>query len=333
MIRYDRRVLELTDVELEQFIREWVGRKHRTYVEVTTFGGPGDRGRDVVGFCTTAKHQGDWHNYQCKQFGRNLSTGDGLRELGKILYYAYKGEFSAPSRYVFVAPRGVNRNLERLIFNPSDLRDALIANWAQHCLTQIEQGSSVSLDAGLRKFIESYNFENVTRLTIKDILDDPDIEAVLHKWFGKDLGTAPVGKAPKDVQTDELPYVKQLVDAYGDSCGKSFADHIGIDAQFTLHFQRQRERFYDAAYFKRFYRDSTEQAVLDAFENDIFHGVIDVCAGTYSNALARHDSVMAQAANVVPAGPLAAHARVPVKQGVCHHFANDHASPRLRWKP
>lgn len=192
--------------------------------------------------------------------------------------------------------------------------------------------ASPRIDAALEDFIKSYDFGKVTRLTIKDILEDPDIEAVLHKWFGKDLGAAPPGVVPPEVQTDELPYVRQLVDAYGESCGKVFADHTGIDPNFTPHFHRQRERFYDAAFFKRFYRDSTEQAVLDAFENEIFHGVVDICAGQHGNALTRHDSVMAQAASVSPSGPLALHARVPVKQGICHHLANDHSNPRLRWK-
>ena len=90
----------------------------------------------------------------------------------------------------------------------------------------------------------------------------------------------------------------------------------------------QRERFYDADAFKRFYRDNTELDVLETFERDILHGVIDTCNANHIDALARVDSVMTQAAIVQVAGPLAQHAQVPVKQGVCHHFANE---DRLQW--
>ena len=96
-------------------MRQWVGLK-KGYFRATTFSGPGDHGRDVVGFLTPALHDGPWHNYQCKQYGKALPTETALNELGKILYFASEGEFSVPASYSFVAPRGVNRNLAKLLF-------------------------------------------------------------------------------------------------------------------------------------------------------------------------------------------------------------------------
>jgi hypothetical protein len=41
------------------------------------------------------------------------------------------------------------------------------------------------------------------------------------------------------------------------------------------------------------------------------------------------NAVMSQAAALLPGGPLARHAGVQVRQGICHHFVNE---DRLRWK-
>src|SRR4051812_19825451 len=127
-IPLDRQLLALTDDQLENFVREWLPHK-KQYVSVQRFTGTGDMGRDVVGYLTASRLEGAWHNYQCKQYGRTLPTGTALAELGKVLFYSHRGEFTAPTGFFFVAPRGVNRNLQRLIAKPSELRTALIEKW------------------------------------------------------------------------------------------------------------------------------------------------------------------------------------------------------------
>ena len=76
----ERLLLALPDIELEKFVREWVLLK-KTYAGIQRFTGPGDMGRDVVGYLTQARHEGPWHNYQCKQYGRAVSLDVGLREI------------------------------------------------------------------------------------------------------------------------------------------------------------------------------------------------------------------------------------------------------------
>src|SRR5687767_7111265 len=125
---YDRQLLALTDTELEKFVREWVDNK-AGYFEVVRFSGSGDLGRDVVGFIAPERHEGSWHNYQCKQYGVSLATAVGVLEVAKVLYHAHKGEFSVPTAYFFIAPRGVNRNLEKLIYNPSLFKQTILDEW------------------------------------------------------------------------------------------------------------------------------------------------------------------------------------------------------------
>ncbi len=329
---YGRRILMLDDEELERFVRDWADRTG-AYFECVRFSGAGDLGRDVVGFLAPVRHEGEWHNFQCKQYKKTLPTEVGMREIGKILYNAQAGHFTAPTKYFFVAPRGVNRNLEKLIFNPSAFREKLLTEWDKHCAESIIENATIPLDDELRAFIEAYDFSRISRIGLDEILDDPHVKPVLTKWFGADPGPAPKGEVPDGVEDSELPYIGHLLDAYGDRDGKVYATHSEIvgHADHGPHLARQRERFYDAEAFKRFYRDNTEKEVLETFESDIYHGVVDVCEAGHSDKLSCVDAVMAHAANLPVTGLLAPHARIPVKQGVCHHFANE-TPPRLRWR-
>ena len=85
------------------------------------------------------------------------------------------------------------------------------------------------------------------------------------KWFGKDPGAAPVGKAPATVDQIEMPYVQQLLDAYGEREGQEFKDHEAVEAhaEFGVHFAMQRERIFDADAFSHFYRDNTMSEEID----------------------------------------------------------------------
>ena len=180
--RYDRLIIALNDDELEGFVREWALRKTE-YLEVQRFTGPGDMGRDVVGYLSKRRHEGPWHNYQCKQYGKSLQTAVGLREIGKLLYFSFCGEFVPPTAYFFVTPRGVNRNLKRLIANPSKFRTELIITWDAYCANEISDGKNIPLDASLRTFIEAWDFSAIRALSVDDILGDAVVKPALYKWF------------------------------------------------------------------------------------------------------------------------------------------------------
>lgn len=130
---YDRQLLALTATDLEKFVRDWALEKKAGYFKVEVFSGSGDRGRDVVGFVDQTLHEGDWDNFQCKQYGKTLPTASAFHEIGKIFYYASLGEFTPPRTFSFVAPKGVNRNLQRLLFKPIEFKQAFIAGWNEHC--------------------------------------------------------------------------------------------------------------------------------------------------------------------------------------------------------
>jgi len=288
-------------------------------------------GRDVVGYLTQSRQEGPWHNYQCKQYGRAVPLNLGLLEIGKILYYAYRGEFTPPTAYFFVAPKGVARALRSLISKPNEFKATLIAKWEQCCANDITKTETVKLDPGLKALVQTWDFSKVTALSVDEILNDSAGTAAMAKWFGKDPGPAPVGAAPAEVQEHEMPYVRQLLDAYGERDHTEFRQHedVRTHEEFGPHLDMQRERFFDADAFSRFYRDNTMSEEIETLRADMLHGVVDIQRARHTDSLSRVDAVMAQAATVAPSGVLARHARVPVKQGICHHFVNE---GRLKWQ-
>lgn len=332
MTDFDRRILALDDKDLERFVRDWAELKKDEYHEVRRYGGSGDLGRDVVGFLSRKRHEGPWHNYQCKQYlQRRLPYADGLIELAKIFYHADANGFTLPARYAFVAPHGLSRRLELLFDKPEHFRTTFLESWDALCAQNIVAKTTIPLTPQLRSKIEAYDFGCVTRIDIDEILAHPRVQLVLHRHFGADPGPAPVGSAPAAIDPSEIPYLSQLVDAYGERSGNPITspEDALADATHGPHIRRQRERFYDADFFMRYYRDNTAPEVLPTLESDIENGIFDVHNRLHNDTLERIDAVMAQAAVVDLSGPLRPHARVSVKQGVCHRFAND---GRLRWK-
>jgi len=323
-IRYDRLILLMDADGLEKFCREWADRKNG-YVEVKRFAGPGDMGRDVVGFLSDQRHDGPWDNYQCKQHKTGVSRSQGLLAIGKVLYWASQGHFSPPSNFYFVAPKGLARKLEGLIDKPRELRAAVISDWDAVCANAITRKLAVSLDAKLQAIIDAYDFANVRIITIDDMMGDAAVKPLLIEKFGADPGKYPAAAVPVDIQAAELRYVEELVTAYSERAKAPFTDHAAVlaDVDHGPDLRRQRERFFEADAFQKFYRDNTSASVIASFRKDVHLGVIDRWKAPAADTLARVEAVMAHASTVACAGPLAKYAHVPVKQGLCHHFVND----------
>jgi hypothetical protein len=329
VIHIERQVLALTDDQLEQFVREWTTHK-KEYIEVQRFTGSGDMGRDIVGYLTNERLDGPWHNYQCKQYARTLPTALGLAEIGKILYYSHYGEFTLPTAFFFVAPRGVNRNLRRYISRPAELKAVLLNKWDEYCAKTIAEGQTIALTPDLRGHISAWDPSSVRVISLDEILLDPAAKPVLYSWFGVDPGPAPPGMVPDDIEEHEMLYIQQLIDAYADRecCAMSKEEALSHNVH-GGHLRMQRERFFNADAFARFYRDNTMHTDIDILRRDMHHGIAEAHRADYADSLRRVDAVMMQAAAVSPSGALARHARVSVRQGICHHFANEGL---LKWR-
>ncbi len=89
------------DITLE-LIHHWKTQ----YQKVVRCGG-GDLGRDVIAYTPN----GEWENFQCKHYAKPLTLVEAIREVGKLIYYSYKGEYPVPNKYYFVSPKGVSTQL------------------------------------------------------------------------------------------------------------------------------------------------------------------------------------------------------------------------------
>jgi hypothetical protein len=142
---------------------------------------------------------------------------------------------------------------------------------------------------------------------------------------------APPGEAPPDIQPEELVYIDQLRQIYEEVTGKVFAtaDEVLADADHGEHLRLQRTRFFEAAAFTRFHRDNTAPGAVATFREDVYHGVIEVYSGSHPSRFERVQTVMKHA-GVLQVALLGRASRTPVRQGMCHHLANE---GRLKWTP
>jgi hypothetical protein len=328
------RLQEISDVELEEFIELWVERKSRQYVRVERIGAANDKGRDVVGFLSERNHEGPWDLYQCKRKtrGGKLGKPEAMAELGKLFHHHVEGAYQTlPMAYVFVAPRGIVGPLLDLIRNPSTLGPYLLTHWDDHCATQITARKTVPLTPEIRAAIGGFDFTRVSYLTAPMIVKDPAAAPALSKVLQLIPDEAPPGVAPDAVQIEEIVYVDQLRQVYSETVGAVFAssDDILAHPEHGQHLRLQRTRFFEAASFSRFHRDNTALGALEIFQGDVYHGVIEVYRETHPSRLHRVDAVMKHA-GVAKVSLLGRPSRIPVRQGMCHHLANE---GRLKWIP
>ena len=89
--------------EWEEIAEEWASSLKSKYRRVLRYGGAGDLGCDVVGFVDDEDLHSVWDNYQCKHYDKAIGLADARRELAKIIYYSFTGEYRPPRRYYFVA--------------------------------------------------------------------------------------------------------------------------------------------------------------------------------------------------------------------------------------
>jgi hypothetical protein len=118
---------------------------------------------------------------------------------------------------------------------------------------------------------------------------------------------------------------------YEELAGKVFAtaDEVLADPDQGEHLRLQRTRFFEAAAFTRFHRDNTTPGAVETFRDDVYHGVVEVYSGSHVSRFERVQAVM-QHAGVLQVALLGRASRIPVRQGMCHHLANER---RLKWMP
>lgn len=318
----------------EEFIEEWASSLATVYVKVRRFGGACDLGVDIAGFCSDQGFLGDWDNFQCKRYDHPLRPTDIWVEIGKIVYYSHLGEYSPPRKHYFVCSQGVGTSLEKLLNTPGTLKAKAAENWGKHCCDGITSGASIALDGGLKDYFEAFDFSIFSSRSVVEIIEEHSKTRFHAIRFGGGLPVRPNPDPPPDTpQENESRYIRQILDAYGDHLGTSLSDAAALVHHDVLKrdYLRQRERFYHAESLKNFARDTVPDGTFDALQDEIYHGVVDVCENNHANGFERMKATISQAATVAAtSNPLVSSMKIQDRQGICHQLAND---DRLRWIP
>jgi hypothetical protein len=175
--------------EWEEFINEWADCALKG--EVVRFSGSGDRGVDVALFTDKDGFLGKWHGYQCKHYGQPLAPGDAKPEIGKVLWYSFKGEYSAPQLYTFMAPCGIGTKLNNLLKSASALKKELISTWDKSCRTAITDTQEIALEGDFLKYVEIFEFTIFTGKQPLAIIDEHRTSPFHRSRFGGGLPARP----------------------------------------------------------------------------------------------------------------------------------------------
>lgn len=327
------RLLTYSATEWEGFVEEWAYYCLKDlYEHAQRFSGSGDMGIDVAGFVDDKRLQGVWDNYQCKHYDHAITPSDVWAEFGKVIWYSYKGRYTVPRCYYFVAPRGAGTKLSRLLANTAKLREELIANWESHVKDAITNKHPVLLDTALRKYVDKFDFSIFDAKTAIQLVDDHRTTPVHASRFGGGLPPRPTaGKPPATIGSSESRYVTQLLGAYSEHTSMPVSDLSSIPQQkLKEHFRRQREAFYEAEALRVFARDNVPPGTFESLQDDIYDGVIDTHNQAHPDGYQKVCAVTQAAQQLqITANALITCTNPKDRRGICHQLVND---DRLWWK-
>lgn len=311
----------------EGFTEEYVASVVPKYHSTMRFSGPGDMGRDVIGFLSDKLFEGPWDNFQCKRYGDKLGPSDVWLELGKLIYYTFSKAFPAPRNYYFAGSKDIGLALKKLLTNPALLKAGLIANWDKYCKKEITDTNEIPLTGALKTYLDAFDFSIFKPLSVLDMIAAHVKTPFYLRRFGSAHFPARPTPAlpPIAIQPTESRYVQQLLQAYAEYLKVPVADvkDLAEWPEIEQHFNRAREVFYHAESLRNFARDSVDAGMFDAVSDEIYHGSVDTYEMTYPNGLARIRSTITQAGNLSPnCNALCIRVQVQDKHGICHHLAN-----------
>jgi hypothetical protein len=324
------RIKIFSSTQWEEFVLEWVDSLRAKYGQVERWGGAGDMGVDVV--ATDAEDRSLWDNFQCKHYRDPLRPSDIWVEIGKLVYYTHRGEYTCPRRYFFVAPQGAGTKLSNLFKRPQDLRDDLIANWDGHCRTGITSTQAIDLDDGLLCHIAKMDFSIFEAIPPLRILDGHAKTRWHVARFGGGLPARSVTPEPPASPTpQEANYVRELLDAYGDHLRQTIRTVTDLATQPDLveHFGDSRLEFYCAESLRAFSRDTLPPGEFEKLQDEVHAGIKDEVRSDHTDGYQRVIAVVKTARSLQLTGhALQSCMSVRDRGGICHQLANDQ---KVRW--
>lgn len=323
------RVRLMDDDAFEEFTKAWVEtlKQSGAYLGVMRFGGSGDMGRDVIGWTTKDKCNGDWDNFQCKRLKAPLPPSKLWVELGKIFWHAARGDYALPHSMQFFCSAGIGTHAKHFLTNPDKLKEQLIENWDKSVRDHITDTETVEFDGDIEQLVRATDFSRFSALSVERVLEDLKGTAYYIEEFGQDAPERPETPAtPVEVQEHETNYVKRLLAVYAERRGTESLDVASIDSEKRdrVHFDMCRNQFFSAEALREFARDITRGDTYSAYMQDIHNGIRPELLAPHESGFDRLTSVLRTAA-LLPGSSnfMYLYAEAIDKQGVCHQLAND----------
>lgn len=326
--------------EWESFTEEWLSyhKGNGFYQSIKRFSGSGDLGLDVVAFTAMEGFAKPWDSFQCKRYDHPLQPNNIYGEVGKIIYHSFQRtppfnqECRIPRSHVFISPHGVGITVGRFLKDPERFKEQVRQKWESHCVPRIGKKISAPLNGEFLEYFDAFDFSIFDDRTAVELIEE-HAQTVFHSArFGGGLPPREQPEEPPPQPTEaESLYLHKLLEAYSDHLRKPITERKGLDPHPKLaeHYERQRVLFYCAESLRNFARDRTPPLTFNSLQDDVYHGVIDTCEATYTDALECLRKTVTMAGSIdISGNALAGVTRITDKQGICHQLAND---DRLKW--
>ena len=330
------RLANFSAADFERFTLEWASDylavKVPGIVEVQQRGGSGDKGRDVIAWLdpNTAPDR-RWNLYQCKHYGSALGAGTAAAEIGKILFYSQRGDYSFPQEYHFVTHKGVTSPFQDLLDEPEKLRKFVIDNWDKYIKTGVRK-EPVELTLELKKYAETVPFTVFRAKQPLDLINEHAQTRYHLTVFGLPLIERPKPpEPPSEVAPGENQYMAQLLAVISADLGQSVSnltEFVHSEKHRRL-FDRSRLTFYHAEGLKELARDRMADegffgTLLGEFVDGLYHWHTGEPDG-YERLIS---TIKASQILQLSKHVLEPHVLPNDREGMCHHMANE---GRVRW--
>ena len=330
------RLENFSAAEFERFTLEWASGylavKVPGIVEVQQRGGAGDKGRDVIAWLDpNTESNRRWNLYQCKHYGSPLGAGTAAAEIGKVLFYSHRGDYSFPQEYHFVTHKGVTSPFQDLLDEPEKLRNFVIENWGKHVRAKIRKGP-VDLTPKLRKHVETVPFTVFQAKQPLDLINEHAQTRYHLTVFGLPLIERPKPpEPPSEVTPGENEYVTQLLAVISADLGQSVSnltDFVHSEKHRRL-FDRSRLTFYHAEGLKELARDQmADEGFFETLLGEFVDGLYHWHTGEPDGYRRLISTIKASQALQLSKHVLEPHVLPNDREGMCHQMANER---RVYW--
>lgn len=330
------RLANFSAAGFERFTLEWASDylavKVPGIVEVQQRGAAGDKGRDVIAWLdpNTASNR-RWNLYQCKHYGSALGARTAAAEIGKVLFYSHRGDYSFPQEYHFVTHKGVTSPFQDLLDEPEKLRKFVIENWDKHIRTKIRK-EPVDLTSKLMKHVETVPFTVFRAKQPLDLINEHAQTRYHLAVFGLPLIDRPrPPEPPSEVAPGENEYVTQLLAVISADLGQSVSnltDFMHSEKHRRL-FDRSRLTFYHAEGLKELARDQmADEGFFDTLLGEFVDGLYHWHTGEPDGYERLVSTIKASQALQLSKHVLEPHVLPNDREGMCHQMANE---GRVHW--